>query len=275
MDRRPCLLAVHAHPDDESSKGAATVVRYSNGGVRCVLVSCTGGEAGQVLDPERNTGDLADVRSAELRAAVAILGYESTHLLGYRDSGMDGAVPGGFATIDGALVVRRLLEIMQRERPDVVVTYDAGYAARHPDHQRCHEATCAAFAAAAQGPWRPRKLYGCRTHSSGRLRAMHEWLITSGRTSPYTDALAANTTDETTTRVAVGKELAIAQQALVAHRSQVATDDPWFFSVPVEVLREIYPFEDYVLMQSHVPLKRGTDGYEHDLFAGIEGLISR
>jgi len=81
--------------------------------------------------------------------------------------------------------------------------------------------------------------------------------------------------DETTTRIAVGDELAIAQRALIAHGSQVATDDPWFFSVPVEVLREIFPFEDYVLMQSHVPLERGTDGYEHDLFAGIEGLLTR
>jgi mycothiol S-conjugate amidase len=79
--RRACLLSVHAHPDDESSKSAGAVARYAAEGVRCVLVSCTGGEAGDNrLGAE--TGDVAAVRAAELRNAVRILGYEATHLLG-------------------------------------------------------------------------------------------------------------------------------------------------------------------------------------------------
>ena len=275
MARRPCLVSVHAHPDDESSKGAATVVQYAARGVRCVLISCTGGEAGALLDPSLDSANVAAVRSAELREAVEILGYETTQLLGYRDSGMDGNEPGGFATANFKVVVADLVAIFRRVRPDVVVTYDAGYAQRHPDHQRCYEATRAAFDAAAETGWRPLKLYGCRTHSPGRLRAMHEWLTASERTSPFANALAAGAVDETTTRVDVGGQLATARRALVAHRSQVTPDDPWFFSVPVEAMRDIYPYEDYILMRSHVPITREADGFEHELFSGIDPTIIR
>nr|MBA2497709.1 PIG-L family deacetylase [Acidimicrobiia bacterium] len=73
------LLAVHAHPDDESSKGAGSVARYSDDGVRCVLVCCTGGEAGDILNPAMDTAeiraDLANVRRQELAAAADVLGY--------------------------------------------------------------------------------------------------------------------------------------------------------------------------------------------------------
>ena len=236
-----------------------------------MLISCTGGEAGEAIDPDVKS-DIARVRANELREAVQILGYESTHLLGYRDSGMQADEPGGFATIDIDVVVADLVAIFRSERPDVVVTYDRHYATRHPDHQRSYEATCAAFDAVADVDGRPSKLYGCRTHSPKRLRAMHDWLIASGRSSPYADALAAAETavDETTTRVEVGAQLAIARRALSAHRSQVAPDDPWFFSVPVETMRAIYPYEDYVLMRSRRPIEPGADGYEADLFAGIE-----
>jgi mycothiol S-conjugate amidase len=116
------------------------------------------------------------------------------------------------------------------------------------------------------------KLYGCRTHSPKRLRAMHDWLVASGHASPFGGALAAaeSSPDPTTTRVDVSAQLTIARRALSAHRSQVAPDDPWFFSVPVESMRAIYPYEDFVIMRSSLPIVREADGYEHDLFAGIE-----
>ena len=275
MLRRPCLLSVHAHPDDESSKGAATVAYYAARGVRCVLVSCTGGEAGEVLDPDLRSEDLAAVRSLELGEAARILGYESTVRLGYRDSGMHGNEPDGFVSADLGVVVADLVTILRRERPHVVVTYDADYAARHPDHQRCYEATCAAFDSAADEGGRPSKLYGCRTHSPGRLHAMHEWLTASGCVSPYAGALTPEAIDETTTRIDVGDYIATARRALSAHRSQVSADDPWFFSVPTEVLRQIYPFEDYVLMRSLVAGRRDVEVYEDDLFANIDGVITR
>ena len=88
------LMAVHAHPDDESSKGAATMAKYAAEGVRTVLVCCTGGEAGDILNPEADTpevqADLGAVRMRELDESVQIIGYSQLHLLGYRDSGMMG-----------------------------------------------------------------------------------------------------------------------------------------------------------------------------------------
>jgi mycothiol S-conjugate amidase len=263
------MLCVHAHPDDESSKGACTVARYSASGARCVLVSCTGGEAGELRAGTARGRDVGAVRSAELDAAARIIGYAEVYRLGYRDSGMDGADDAGFATVPLADVVDRLVDVFERERPDVVVTYDPVYAVGHPDHQRSWEAACAAFDAAYgsdRGLW---KLYGCRTHSPAKLRAMHDWLVACGRPSPYGDALANWLTDETTTRVNVGPHLNVGRRALRAHRSQVAPSEPWFFSVPVSVLRKVHPFDDYVLLRSHVPARERPGAYEDDLFDGI------
>ena len=85
-------MTVHAHPDDESSKGASTVARYRSEGVDTALVCCTGGEAGDVLNPALDTANVRDnlaaVRRAELERAVAIIGYNHLFWLGYRDSGM-------------------------------------------------------------------------------------------------------------------------------------------------------------------------------------------
>jgi mycothiol S-conjugate amidase len=247
------------------------VARYAASGVRCVLVSCTGGEAGELRAGTARGRDVGAVRSAELDAAARIIGYARVYRLGYRDSGMDGADKAGFAAVPLAEVVERLVDVFERERPDVVVTYDPVYAAGHPDHRRSWESACAAFDAAFardRGPW---KLYGCRTHSPAKLRAMHDWLVASGRPSPYVDALARWLTDETTTRVDVGPHLNVGRQALRAHRSQVAPNEPWFFSVPVSALRRVHPFDDYVLLQSHVLAGHRGGAYEDDLFDGIDG----
>ncbi len=94
MSDRLCLLTVHAHPDDEASKGACTVARYHAEGVRTVLVCCTGGEEGDILNPAMDTpevrADIAGVRLRELQAAAEIIGYDRVMMLGYRDSGMAG-----------------------------------------------------------------------------------------------------------------------------------------------------------------------------------------
>src|SRR4030095_6068596 len=86
------LLAVHAHPDDESSKGAATMARYADQGVRVVVVTCTGGEAGEILTPAMDRPGvlerMPELRRQELAKALEILGVTAHHWLGYRDSGM-------------------------------------------------------------------------------------------------------------------------------------------------------------------------------------------
>ncbi|MGY9075612.1 MAG: PIG-L family deacetylase, partial [Acidimicrobiales bacterium] len=87
-----CILTVHAHPDDEASKGAGTIARYNSEGIRTVLVCCTGGEEGDILNPAMDRPEVIEnlqaVRRAELDAAAEAIGYDQVHMLGYRDSGM-------------------------------------------------------------------------------------------------------------------------------------------------------------------------------------------
>src|SRR6204780_4946174 len=94
MSERLCLMTVHAHPDDESSKGAGTVARYHAEGVHTVLVTTTGGEEGDILNPAMDLpevrADIGAVRIRELEAATAIIGFDEVVMLGYRDSGMAG-----------------------------------------------------------------------------------------------------------------------------------------------------------------------------------------
>ena len=153
-----CLLTIHAHPDDESSKGAGAVARYAAEGVHTVLVCCTGGEEGDILNPAMDIPEvrdnLADVRRRELEAAAKIIGYDEVVLLGYRDSGMPdtpaNSDPRSFWAADAGEAIGRLVAIIRRARPQVVVTYpedQQGYP--HPDHLKVHDVTFPAVDAAA------------------------------------------------------------------------------------------------------------------------------
>jgi len=129
MVERRCLLTVHAHPDDESSKGAATVARYHDQGVHTVLVCCTGGEEGDILNPAMDKPevreDMAETRRAELAAATSIIGYDEVVMLGYRDSGMPDSEanknPDSFAMAPLDEAVGRLVEVIRRVRPQIMV----------------------------------------------------------------------------------------------------------------------------------------------------------
>lgn len=285
-----CLLAVHAHPDDEASKGAGTVARYSREGVRCVLVTCTGGEAGDILNPAADTSevraDLAAVRQAELQESVRILGYSTLHLLGYHDSGMPGTEhnerPDNFANADLDEATGRLVEIIRAERPQVVLTYGEDHSRYpHPDHIRVHGVSLAAFDAAGdparypgrREPWQPAKLYYHHSFGRDRIRFLHDWLVDHGEESPFADWLEALEQEDeepvrVTTRVDVGEFLAARRAALLAHRTQVSPDSVWF-KVPEDVVRGHMPWEEYVLARSSVARVAPVDGYEADLFAGL------
>jgi len=124
-------MSVHAHPDDEASKGPATVALYHHQGVRTVLVCCTGGEEGDILNPAMDLpevrADIAAVRRRELATAADIIGYDEVVHLGYRDSGMPDTPqndhPDCFARADLDEAVARLVEVVRRERPQVIITY--------------------------------------------------------------------------------------------------------------------------------------------------------
>ena len=196
-----CLLTVHAHPDDESSKGAGAVARYSDEGVHTVLVCCTGGEAGDILNPAVDTPEVREnlyaVRMQELQNAADAIGYSAVHLLGYHDSGMpdseDNARPDNFANAPLDEAIERLVRIIRAERPQVIITYaDDRKWYPHPDHIRVHEISLPAFDAAGDPsqypdsgpPWTPSKLY-FTGFSRRRIEAMHEEFLRRGEESPY------------------------------------------------------------------------------------------
>jgi mycothiol S-conjugate amidase len=283
-----CLLAIHAHPDDESSKGPGTVARYAADGIRTVLVCCTGGEAGDILneeaDSEEARADIGAVRRRELDEAVGIIGYHRLEWLGYRDSGMPGTEtnehPESFHQADFDEAVGRLVGIVREERPQVIVAYGPSEAGRgHPDHIRVHEIAHAAFDRAgdpawypeAGEPYEPKKLYYVGVFSKARLKAMHDWMTEQELESPWGQRLQAmaEMPDNTTTRVDISEHMDVGRRALIAHRTQIAPTG-LLMRVPLEVMKELHPYEDYELAVSRVPTAWPEGSFEDDLFAGVE-----
>jgi len=277
------LLTVHAHPDDESSKGAGSVARYRDEGARCVLVCCTGGEAGSILNPAMDRpeirADLPAVRRRELLTAAQIIGYDEVIWLGYRDSGMpdtpENEDPRCFARADLGEAVGRLVEAIRRERPHVIVTYpdrQEGYP--HPDHLRVHDISVVAFDAAGDpdrypdrgDPWQPLKLY-YTMWSGKRIKAMHEKMLELGIESPFDERWRSRPSqeDRITTTVEVSAYYGRRKGALLAHATQIDPDSPFWFALPDDVAAGVHPYDDYMLARSLVD----SSVPEDDLFAGV------
>ncbi|MHB8671734.1 MAG: mycothiol conjugate amidase Mca [Acidimicrobiales bacterium] len=288
---RLCLLSVHAHPDDESSKGAGTVHRYHSEGVHTVLVCCTGGEAGDILNPAMDKPEvkakLAAIRADELRASADILGYARVCLLGYHDSGMPNtetnARPDNFANAPLDEAVGRLVKIIRAERPQVVVSYAEDRAFYgHPDHIRVFEITGPAFDAAgdparypeAGDPWQPSKVY-YTGWTAKRIRALDAVYKERGEESPYQRWFERGLPDQDedyTTYVDVGDFLDKRKAALLAHRTQVDPDGHWL-RLPTEVIRQVFPWEEFALARSLVENRVPEGEKETDLFAGIRAPV--
>jgi mycothiol S-conjugate amidase len=288
MDDRLRLLTVHAHPDDEASKGAGTVAKYVAEGADAVLVCCTGGEAGDILNPAMDTPEVRDrlheVRMEELAAATAAIGYSEVVMLGFRDSGMPGTPenehPDCFARADLDEAVARLVEVIRRVRPQVIVTYpdeQKGYP--HPDHLRVHDITIPAFERAGDPdahpdlgePWQPLKLY-YTMWSRARMVATHEKFLELGLESPYDEKWLSRPFDDTriTTQIEIRDQADVRRQALLAHATQIDPESKFWFGLPPEVARDIHPFDDYHLARSLVD----TTVPEDDLFAGVRDKVS-
>jgi mycothiol S-conjugate amidase len=287
---RLCLMQVHAHPDDEASKGAGTTARYAAEGVHTVLVCCTGGEAGDILNPAvEHPGSpeaLHEMRMAELHESVRVLGYSSLHLLGYHDSGMPdtetNARLDNFANAPLEEAVGRLVQVIREERPQVIITYrDEQKFYPHPDHIRVHEISLPAFDLAGDPdaypelgePFQPSKLYYVGW-SIARVRALHAAFLARGEESPYEswferrEESGSPPEDDFTTLIDVGDYMAKRREALIAHRSQVDPTGFWM-RLPDDVVRETFPWEEYTLARSLVDVPRADGEYEDDLFAGI------
>ncbi|GAA0796177.1 mycothiol conjugate amidase Mca [Spirilliplanes yamanashiensis] len=280
------LMAVHAHPDDESSKGAAATARYVAEGVRVLVATCTGGERGSVLNPKLDRPEvwenISEIRRAEMDEARAILGVEQAWL-GFVDSGLPEGDPlpplpdGCFGLVDPIEGALPLVKLIREFRPQVITTYDENGGYPHPDHIMCHKISVVAFDAAADPdfhpelgePWQPLKLYYNAGWTKARMLALHEGMLAEGLESPYAEMLEKwadreDRGDRVTTRVECGEYFEVRDDALRAHATQVDPDGFWFH-VPLELQRRVWPTEDFELARSLVdsPLP------ESDLFAGV------
>ncbi|PSL54255.1 mycothiol S-conjugate amidase [Saccharothrix carnea] len=286
------LMAVHAHPDDESSKGAATMARYVAEGHEVMVVTCTGGEAGSILNPAMDRPDvlenIAEIRRQEMARAAGILGVQH-RWLGFVDSGLPEGDPlpplpeGCFALVPLEVSTPPLVQVIREFRPHVIVTYDENGGYPHPDHIRCHEVSVAAFDAAGDPerypelgePWQPLKLYYSHGFSRAKLLAFHEAMIAEGLESPYAEWLAGWPTDRpdvierVTTRVECADYFPVRDEALKAHATQIDPESRWF-AVPSEMQRKVWPTEEYELARSLVD----STVPEDDLFAGVQERVT-
>lgn len=281
------LMAVHAHPDDESSKGAATYAYYLDRGVEVMVVSCTSGERGSILNEtlaERAHAerDIAGLRRYEMAAAQKVVGFEH-RWLGYADSGLpDEGEPlpaNAFAAIPVGISAEPLVRLIREFRPQVLLTYDENGGYPHPDHIRCHEISVRALEAASDAtvypdagePWSVSKLYYDRIFSYQRMKAVHDELVATDPESPLITSMTEmrswmkESPFLATTQVPAGEFFDVRDNALRAHASQVSPDSSFFFW-PNELQLKAWPFEDYQLVRSTVE----TTMPEADLFAGIE-----
>jgi mycothiol S-conjugate amidase len=286
------MLAVHAHPDDEASKGSATVARYVDEGVEVLIATCTGGERGSILNPAMDRPDvianLAGVRHHEMDRAIEILGAHHAWL-GFVDSGLPEGDPlpplpeGCFALEPLELAAEPLLRLVRTFRPHVMTTYDENGGYPHPDHIMCHRISIEAFEAAPDPdrypgtgePWQPLKLYYHMTFHRPRFQALHDAMVEAGLDSPYSDRLEQWDEGEdpfkrVTTRVPCADYYHVRDQALLAHETQVDPKSFWF-ACPMEVQQKAWPTEDYELARSLVD----TSVPEDDLFAGIRERVAR
>jgi mycothiol S-conjugate amidase len=295
-----CILTVHAHPDDEASKGAPTLARYKAEGARTILVCCTGGEEGDInnkallaeggafhgLDADAVRAKMAEVRPLELARSVALLGFDECVMLGYRDSGMKDSAPNEnpacFHQAADDEATGRLVEIIRRTRPHVLVTYNddhSGYP--HPDHVKVHVISMLAWQRAGDPawypelgtPWQPLKLY-FNVWSKQRLLLVHEALLKKHGKSPFDEKWLGRDgqDDRITTRIDGTGFLWARSQALLAHETQIDPNELWWFGLNDDELGEVYPWEDWVLADSRVGFP-GAGEIETDLFAGIRETV--
>ena len=299
MDEDLCLLTIHAHPDDESSKGASTVAKYHAEGVRTVLVCCTGGELGDIANPAIDTPaireNLAEVRRQELANAAEIIGFDEVVMLGYRDSGMAGSPgnddPRSFHRADFDEAVGRLVAIIRRERPQVLMTYgddQQGYP--HPDHLKVHDISIPAFERSGDADWypeagevwQPLKLY-YSTWSRERMVKTRDRYLALGLESPYDERWMKRPSHDhrITTQVDIFDHYEVRNRALIAHATQIDPTSHWWFGLPDHEARTIHPFDDYILARSlvgHIPAENPGAApspdqppviRERDLFDGV------
>jgi LmbE family N-acetylglucosaminyl deacetylase len=269
------LMAVHAHPDDESSSTGGVLARYADEGVRTVVVTCTNGEFGDTLDGVKPGDDghdeqaVAQIRLAELREACKHLAVTDLELLGYHDSGMPDWEyknrPDAFCNVPQDEVAARIGALIEHYRPQVVITYDDQGAYQHPDH--LHASRCAQAAVAATAI--PDKLYLTAMRRSD-WRKLWDALREQGVDVPDVRQIDEETLRQMeererqiTTNVDIRSVLDRKRAALLSHQSQIR--ESWFSKIPPGLSVEVFGRESFIRATD----RSGAPVPEDDLFAGI------
>lgn len=279
-------MAIHAHPDDESSKGAATMAKYAAEGHRVKVLTCTDGRRGDILNPAMDRPgvieNITNVRREEMARAIEALGVEH-EWLGYEDSGLPEGDPmpplpeGCFAVQDDEEVAKVLVKHIREFKPHVIITYDENGGYPHPDHLMVHRASMIAWEKAGDPnfgdgePWTPLKLYYSHGFILERMKLLQQRLLDRGEKSPYElmikrwEENEGDVMERVTTRVNCSDYFQQRAEALTAHATQI---DPAgaFLASPVEDQRDVWPTEEFELAKSRVD----TEMPETDLFAGVK-----
>ena len=292
------LMAVHAHPDDESSKGAATMAKYVREGAEVLVATMTGGERGDILNPAMNRpevkANMTAIRRQEMDRAREILGVRQK-FMGFIDSGLPEGDPkpplpdGCFARMPLDVAAAPLVQAVREFRPHVILAYDEDGGYPHPDHVMAHKVAVEAFEAAGDPdaypgtgePWQPLKMYYFVSFHQEKYVAMHEEMLRSGMDSPYVKIFEEREERlrkraelglkdwEITTKVDTAAYFEIRDQALLAHATQIDPNSSWF-ACPIDIQRAAWPTEDYHLARSLVD----TELPEDDLFAGVRESVT-
>ena len=269
------LMAVHAHPDDEASSTGGVLARYGAEGIRTVVVTCTNGEFGDSPggikpgDDGHDELEVAEIRLAELRESAKHLGVTDLELLGYHDSGMVEwdykTRPDAFCNVPLDDVAARIGALIERYRPQVVVTYDPDGGYQHPDH--VHASRAAIEAAEQTGI--PAKLY-LTAMPIGKWRELWSALKDAGADVPDAGSIPPETQQQMeeaerriTTTVDIRPVLARKQAALMAHDSQIS--ESWFSKIPPELGERVFGEESFIRAMDTT----GAPVPENDLFAGL------
>ncbi len=273
------MMAVHAHPDDEASSTGGVLAAYSAQGIRTVVVTCTNGEFGDApggVKPGQNGHDEQEVarhRLAELRESCAILGVTNLELLGYQDSGMPEwdykDRPNAFCNIPEADVAARIRGLIERYRPQVLISYDDQGPYQHPDHVHASRSAQAAFADSARAGGSVQKLYLSAMRGSDwrkiwdALRELGVEVPDFENMDPELQRRGIESEQRITTVVDIREVLGRKREALFAHGSQI--QESWFSKLPQEIAEATFGRESFIRVSDTT----GAPLPEDDLFAGL------
>lgn len=285
MANKLSLLGAYGHPDDEQGV-SGLMHKYANAGVNVTLVCATRGEAGEIAPGVNATPqNLGQVREEELRCAAEKIGLTNLYFLDYRDSGMIGTPenndPRCLWQANLMEVTEKLVRLVRRHKPQVMLTFDPNGGYGHPDHIKIHQAAMIAYFVAGDArifpeqiakedlqPWAPLKLYwGAFSRSTFQRYAEMAGKAGVEISVPMKEFLKRGTPDEAiTTRVNVADFVDLKLNALFCHASQMNPDSMWS-KIPERIRKEGMKVETLIRAESRVA---PHDGIEDDLFAGIE-----